>query len=82
MKTAYFDAFSGLSGDMIVGAILDCGANFDEFERAIASNALRPKHGIYGVCGNLFSVTFADAHANRFTVPQGIRDGQIFHSTT
>jgi pyridinium-3,5-bisthiocarboxylic acid mononucleotide nickel chelatase len=37
MKTAYFDAFSGLSGDMIVGAILDCGADFEEFERAIGS---------------------------------------------
>ena len=37
MKTAYFDAFSGLSGDMIVGAILDCGADFGEFERAIKS---------------------------------------------
>jgi uncharacterized protein (TIGR00299 family) protein len=35
MKTAYFDAFSGLSGDMIVGAILDCGADFAEFERAM-----------------------------------------------
>src|SRR5271155_5290370 len=35
MKTAYFDAFSGLSGDMIVGAILDCGADFAELERAI-----------------------------------------------
>lgn len=35
MKTAYFDAFSGLSGDMIVGAILDCGADFHAFERAI-----------------------------------------------
>ncbi|HJU10418.1 MAG TPA: nickel pincer cofactor biosynthesis protein LarC [Candidatus Binataceae bacterium] len=31
MRTAYFDAFSGLSGDMIAGAILDAGANFDEF---------------------------------------------------
>jgi uncharacterized protein (TIGR00299 family) protein len=28
MKTAYFDAFSGLSGDMIAGAILDAGADF------------------------------------------------------
>ena len=40
MKTAYFDAFSGLSGDMIVGAILDCGADFGEFERAIKSMPL------------------------------------------
>ena len=37
MKTAYFDAFSGLSGDMIVGAVLDCGADFEEFKRAIGS---------------------------------------------
>jgi uncharacterized protein (TIGR00299 family) protein len=35
MKTAYLDAFSGLSGDMIVGAILDCGADFADLERAI-----------------------------------------------
>jgi uncharacterized protein (TIGR00299 family) protein len=41
MKTAYFDAFSGLSGDMIVGAMLDCGADFGELERAIKSMALR-----------------------------------------
>jgi uncharacterized protein (TIGR00299 family) protein len=37
MKTAYLDAFSGLSGDMMVGAILDCGADFVEFENAIKS---------------------------------------------
>ena len=37
MKTAYFDAFSGLSGDMIVGAILDCGADFAQLERAISA---------------------------------------------
>ena len=40
MKTAYLDAFSGLSGDMIVGAILDCGADFGEFEWAIKSMPL------------------------------------------
>lgn len=37
MKTAYFDAFSGLSGDMIVGAILDCGADIGELEHAVRS---------------------------------------------
>jgi len=37
MKTAYLDAFSGLSGDMLVGAMLDCGASFAELGRAVAS---------------------------------------------
>ncbi len=41
MKTAYLDAFSGLSGDMIVGAILDCGADFAEFERAMTTVAIK-----------------------------------------
>jgi len=36
MKNAYLDAFSGLSGDMIVGAILDAGAELAELERAAA----------------------------------------------
>ncbi|MHB8380762.1 MAG: nickel pincer cofactor biosynthesis protein LarC [Candidatus Binataceae bacterium] len=40
MRTAYLDAFSGLSGDMIVGAILDCGADFTELERALTSLSL------------------------------------------
>ncbi len=40
MKTAYLDAFSGLSGDMMVGAILHCGVSFEHFERAIAQVAL------------------------------------------
>ena len=35
MRTAYFDAFSGLSGDMIVGALLDAGANFDALRSVV-----------------------------------------------
>ncbi|HKV53832.1 MAG TPA: nickel pincer cofactor biosynthesis protein LarC [Candidatus Binataceae bacterium] len=41
MKTAYFDAFSGLSGDMIVGSMLDAGADFDTLESAIGSLRLQ-----------------------------------------
>ncbi len=41
MKSAYLDAFSGLSGDMIVGAILDAGAQFSELEQAVARLGLR-----------------------------------------
>lgn len=37
MKTAYLDTFSGLSGDMMVGALLDCGADFDEFAAALCA---------------------------------------------
>jgi uncharacterized protein (TIGR00299 family) protein len=36
MKTAYLDAFSGLSGDMIAGALLDAGADFSALERVVA----------------------------------------------
>ncbi|MGH7914076.1 MAG: LarC family nickel insertion protein, partial [Candidatus Binataceae bacterium] len=37
MKSAFLDAFSGLSGDMIAGAMLDTGADFDELRTALAS---------------------------------------------
>lgn len=37
MSTGYLDAFSGLSGDMMAGALIDCGADFGEFERVAAS---------------------------------------------
>jgi uncharacterized protein (TIGR00299 family) protein len=37
MSTGYLDAFSGLSGDMMAGALIDCGAAFGELERVAAS---------------------------------------------
>jgi pyridinium-3,5-bisthiocarboxylic acid mononucleotide nickel chelatase len=41
MTTAYFDAFSGLSGDMIAGALLDAGADFDDLKGVVESLQLR-----------------------------------------
>ncbi|QQS48933.1 MAG: nickel pincer cofactor biosynthesis protein LarC [Acidobacteriota bacterium] len=35
-KTLYLDCFSGASGDMLVGALLDCGIDFDYLEDELA----------------------------------------------
>jgi len=32
MRTAYFDCFSGISGDMTIGALIDAGFDFDDLE--------------------------------------------------
>ncbi|MXY17404.1 MAG: LarC family nickel insertion protein, partial [Acidobacteria bacterium] len=39
-KILYLDCFSGISGDMLLGALLDAGAPFDELERVVASLGL------------------------------------------
>jgi uncharacterized protein (TIGR00299 family) protein len=41
MKTAYLDAFSGLSGDMMVGALIDAGADADALDHAMSGLGLR-----------------------------------------
>jgi len=36
MRLAYVDCFSGASGDMLLGACLDCGVSLEELRRALA----------------------------------------------
>ena len=35
MKIAYFDCFSGISGDMCLGALIDAGADFDRLKQKL-----------------------------------------------
>ena len=41
MKTAYLDCFSGISGDMFLGALLDAGLPLQELEQRIRTLPLR-----------------------------------------
>ena len=42
MKVLYFDCFSGASGDMIVGALIDAGVPFEEIRRSLGSLSIDP----------------------------------------
>src|SRR5208283_2736767 len=68
MKTLYLDIFSGISGDMFVGALIDLGVDAAELERELKKLKLdgchlhvsrKQKSGIAGV---KFDVHLANAH--------------------
>ena len=42
LRILYFDCFSGASGDMILGALIDAGVPLDEVRRALGSLAITP----------------------------------------
>ena len=43
-RLLYFDCFSGISGDMILGALIDAGLPVDELKRALGSLAMSGYH--------------------------------------
>ncbi|MEE8269449.1 MAG: nickel insertion protein, partial [Nitrospinaceae bacterium] len=56
MKVAYFDCHSGISGDMILGALVDAGVKFQTIRKGLATLGLkgyelksrRVKRGLFG----------------------------------
>ena len=71
MKIAYFDCFSGISGDMILGALLDAGLDSKELESElgklkISGFKLRTEKTLKkGISGTKFSVDINEHHVER-----------------
>ena len=70
MKTLYFDCFSGISGDMTIGALLDLGVDFSVLESALQSLhlngwSIKKETAIKnGICGTAFHVLLEEAEAH------------------
>ncbi len=68
MKVMYFDCFSGISGDMILGALIDAGASFENISErlkhlGIQGYALKVlKDRSYGIKGSRFQVILDEHH--------------------
>ena len=68
MKIAYLDCFSGVSGDMLVGSLLDAGLPFEELERIISGLNLdgytisAKKEGRNNIFGTRFHVSLKEKH--------------------
>jgi uncharacterized protein (TIGR00299 family) protein len=70
MRVAYLDAFSGLAGDMFVGALLDCGLDVGALERELAKLAVggyvirREHRERSGIVATKFIVDVRGAHTH------------------
>jgi hypothetical protein len=68
VKTLYFDCFCGAAGDMIVGALVDAGADFEKIENALATLDVDgyqlscEKVNKHGTMATKFDVHVDDAH--------------------
>jgi len=71
MKIAYFDCFSGVSGDMILGALIDAGLNIRELEAELGKLKLSgykiktEKTARKGISGTKFGVEIIEQNVKR-----------------
>ena len=66
MKICYFDAFSGISGDMTVGALIDAGASFGELKEQLDSLNTGARYQVektsrHGIAASKFRVHLPEA---------------------
>ena len=69
-RILYLDCFSGASGDMVIGALLDAGLPFERLEEALGSLALGDECTV-----SAEPVTRSGVGATKFTVTEAARDG-------
>lgn len=68
MKTLYLDCFSGISGNMFVGTLLQCGVPFAEFQKAMESLGVDGYTLVYkavqknGIQAGYYDVVLMDHH--------------------
>ena len=73
MKTLYLDIFSGISGDMFIGALIDLGVDARQFERELEKLGLREYHLHVSrqsrgeIAGTKFDVHLVAAHGHEHT---------------
>lgn len=70
MKICYFDAFSGISGDMTIGALLDAGAGRDGLIAALTALNLGASFGVEktkrrGITATRFTVSGGETKSHR-----------------
>ena len=70
MKICYFDAFSGISGDMTVGALLDAGADAAQLIASLEGLGTGAKFRVdktkrRGIAASKFHVDAGEAKAHR-----------------
>src|SRR5579884_1053379 len=70
MKICYFDAFSGISGDMTVGALVDAGADWNTLRNSLESLQLGASFSFEktkrkGMAAGKFAVSFREQKKHR-----------------
>jgi pyridinium-3,5-bisthiocarboxylic acid mononucleotide nickel chelatase len=88
MQIAYFDCFSGISGDMTLSALIDAGADFQAIQAAIESLGIGDIRVTYsntmrkGFRGKLLAIDHPPEHAHRSLrdVHAIIRRGRLTNS--
>src|SRR5579862_6750948 len=74
MKTLYFDCFSGISGDMTIGALLDLGLDFEHLKTELS------KLPVEGYQLKVSRVLRSNLSATKFdVVMEGVEDHKHGH---